>query len=117
MVSYFGKLVALAALAFLVVFGAPSPSLNYLKIRNQNSTDVVPNRYIVVYEKDVTAAIISNYISRVGNLFSKRKRGFADGGIRANYAFRDFNGYAVTADNATIAEIAATPEVVHLLLL
>lgn len=115
MVSYLARIAGVAALALPLVFGAPAPSAQQLKIRNPAATEVVPNSYIVVYEKDVAAETISSHISNVEGLLSKRKRDFTEGGIAATYDIGEFKGYAVTADEATIAEIAATPEVSLLL--
>jgi len=111
MVSYLARIAGVAALALPVVFGAPAPSAHQLKIRNPDATEVVPNKYIVVYEKDVAAETISTHMSTVESLLSKRKRDFTEGAIAATYEIGEFKGYAVTADEATIAEIAATPEV------
>ena len=111
MVSYLARIAGVAALALPVVFGAPAPSAHQLKIRNPDATEVVPNKYIVVYEKDVAAETISTHMSTVESLLSKRKRDFAEGAIAATYEIGELKGHAVTADEATIAEIAATPEV------
>jgi len=111
MVSYLARIAGVAALALPVVFGAPAPSAHQLKIRNPDATEVVPNKYIVVYEKDVAPKSILSHLSNVKNLISKRKRDFSLGGIDVTYEIGNFKGYAVTADEATIAEIAASPEV------
>ena len=111
MVSYLAKIAGVAALALPVVFGAPAPSPLNLKLRNPAATEVVPNKYIVVYEKDVAASAIASHISTITSLISKRKRDFSLGAIATTYAIGEFKGYAVTADEATMAEIAAKPEV------
>ncbi|KAG9245131.1 subtilisin-like serine protease-like protein PR1A [Calycina marina] len=113
MVSYLARLAGVAALALPAVFGAPAPGA-HLKIRNADIKEFVPNKYIVVYETDVAKETIESHFATVESLLSKRKRSFADGGIGAKYEIGDFKGYAVTADEATIADIAATPEVAYI---
>lgn len=105
MVSYLGRLAALAALVAPIVFAAPAPA--NLKIRNVDARDVVKDSYIVVYQKDISAAAFSTHVEEVKSLTSKREVG----GIGATYDIGSFKGYQITADAATLGEIAASPDV------
>ena len=106
MASYLVKLAALAAVV-APVFAAPAPHAGHLKIRNIDATDVVPDSYIVVYKNDVDAATIESHEQAISSMLSKRDTD----GIGATYAMDLLKGYQVNADSATIAEIAAKPEV------
>ncbi|KAJ5037329.1 uncharacterized protein L3040_007505 [Drepanopeziza brunnea f. sp. 'multigermtubi'] len=111
MVSYIGKLVALAAVVVPAVFAAPAPAPANLKIRNLEARDVVKDSYIVVYNPAVEADIFEASIAEVSSLISKRA---VAGGIGAKYTIGDFKGYQITADTATLAEIAASPDVAYI---
>ncbi|KAH6711315.1 peptidase S8/S53 domain-containing protein [Leptodontidium sp. MPI-SDFR-AT-0119] len=108
MVSYLGRLAALAALVAPIVFAAPAPA--NLKIRNVDARDVVKDSYIVVYQKDISAAAFSTHVEEVKSLTSKREVG----GIGATYDIGSFKGYQITADAATLGEIAASPDVAYI---
>lgn len=108
MVSYLGRLAALAALVAPIVFAAPAPA--NLKIRNVDARDVVKDSYIVVYQKDISAAAFSTHVEEVKSLTSKREVG----GIGATYDIGNFKGYQITADAATLGEIAASPDVAYI---
>lgn len=113
MVSYFTRLAALAAV-IPAIFAAPSPAAHHLKIRNPEAVDVVPDSYIVVYHSNVNASMIASHVESVDSMLSRRDLT----GIGATYDMDLLKGYQVTADPATLAEIAASPEVnlqVHLL--
>jgi hypothetical protein len=107
MTAYFAKLAALAAVAAPFVFAAPAPHAGHLKIRNADVTDVVPDSYIVVYHNDINATAIAAHVDTVSSMLSKRDTD----GIGATYDLSELKGYQVQADSATIAEIAASPEV------
>src|SRR4051794_36479037 len=107
MVSYLGRLAALAALVAPAVFAAPAPASANLKIRNIDARDVVKDSYIVVYQKDITAEVFSSHLEEVKSLTSKREVG----GIGATYDIGNFKGYQITADAATLGEIASSPDV------
>jgi len=112
MVSFLTKLIGILVLVVPVVFGAPALGQSrHLKIRDTNPASVIPNKFIVVFKKNITATVISNHITTIERLLSKRKRDFSEGGISANYSFGDFKGYAITANQATIFEVAAAKEV------
>lgn len=113
MFSYVGKLAAVAALALPLVFGAPAPA-HPLKIRNLSATDVVKDSYIVVYNSDVTAAAITSHEESINSLISKRDSLLHAAGIKTTYDLDDFKAYHVIADSATIATIAASPEVAYI---
>lgn len=105
MVSYLAKLAALAAV-LPAVFAVPTTP-PHLKIRNPMERDVVKNSYIVVYNDDVNKTMRTQHISSINSLLSKRA---AVGGIGAKWELPTLHGFQVTADAATIAEIADSPE-------
>lgn len=107
MVSYLGRLAALAALVAPVVFAAPAPASANLKIRNLDARDVVKDSYIVVYQKDVSKEVLASHIEEVNSLIAKREVG----GIGATYDIGTFKGYQITTDAATLGQIAASPDV------
>jgi hypothetical protein len=113
MVSYLAKLAAVAAFAIPAVLGAPAPAPHHLKIRNPAATDVIKDSWIVVYNEDVTAAVMSSHISSVNGIIAKRALTAAlpNAGFKATWAIKDFKAYNIIADAATIASIAAKPEV------
>jgi len=108
MVSYLGRIAALAAFIVPAVFAAPAPV--HLKIRNVEERDVVKDSYIVVYNKEVNATVFASHIAEMRT--SLTKRGVT--GIGATYDIGNFKGYQVTADVAALAEIAASPDVAYI---
>ncbi|KAH6663220.1 putative cuticle-degrading protease [Halenospora varia] len=108
MASYLTKLAALAA---LIVPLLAAPTNPHLKIRNFQSTDVVEDSYIVVYKPDITADVISSHVASVSASIARRD---TTSGIGATYDLPLLKGYQVSADAATIAEIAAKPEVAYI---
>ncbi|TVY55123.1 Subtilisin-like protease 2, partial [Lachnellula cervina] len=106
MVSYLVKLAALAAV-ITSCFAAPAPHAGLLKIRNIDATDVVPDSYIVVYKNDIDAATIESHEKSITSMLLRRDTH----GIGATYTMDLLKGYQINADSATIAEIAAKPEV------
>ncbi|KAH8793270.1 peptidase S8/S53 domain-containing protein [Hyaloscypha finlandica] len=109
MVSYFTRFLALAA-ALAPVFGAPATAPHHLKIRNPQAEDVVPDSYIVVYNSNVDAETIASHVASVSSMLSRRDLT----GIGATYDMDELKGYQVVADEAAIAEIAASPEVAYI---
>ena len=106
MVSYLAKLAALVA-AFPVIFAAPTATPGHLKIRNPEARDVVSRSYIVVYHNEVNATARASFTSRIGSTLNKR-----DGsGIGAQWDMATLKGFEVTADAATIIDIANSPDV------
>jgi hypothetical protein len=108
MAPSFAKLATLAAFIAPLIFAAPT---SHLKIRNSGARDVVADSYIVVYNKDVSAAVITSHEESVAALISKRDAT----GIGATYDLPGFQGYEVSADSETIAAIADSPEVSSIL--
>ncbi|RDL33329.1 Subtilisin-like protein [Venustampulla echinocandica] len=107
MAPYLAKLAALAAVIAPLVFAAPASNL---KVRNSDATNVVPDSYIVVYNDQVSAATAASHIDRVSSLISKRDTD----GIGATYDMDLLKGYQITADEDTIQQIAASPEVAYI---
>jgi hypothetical protein len=101
-----GSLATLAAVLLPAAFAAPT---HHHKIRNADAKDVIPNSYIIVYKDNVAAPAIAAHESTISSMISKRDSSFA--GIGAKYNMSSFKGYQVEADSATIAQIAAAPEV------
>ena len=108
MVSYLTKLAALAAIV-PAVFAAPTTP-PHLKVRNPSERDVVKNSYIVVYNDDVNKTMRASHISGVSSILGKRD---VPGTIGATWDLPTLHGFQVTADAATIAEIADSPEVCY----
>ncbi|TVY45862.1 Subtilisin-like protease [Lachnellula occidentalis] len=106
MVSYLIKLAALAAV-IAPVFAAPAPHPGHLKIRNNDANDVVPDSYIIVFNNDIDAATIESHEKSISSMLSRRDTD----GIGAKYTMDLLKGYQINANAATIAEIAAKPEV------
>ena len=106
MVSYLAKLAALAAV-LPAVFAAPTTP-PHLKIRNPTERDVVKDSYIVVYNTDVNKTMRASHMSTVNSILSKRA---SFGGVGAKWEMTTLHGYQLTADAATVAEIADSPEV------
>jgi hypothetical protein len=124
MVSLKNVLVlASALLPFAVAVPASHPGL--LKIRAMDETagmftfrnhmrkiltiqlEIIPGRYIVVFEESVNATVIQAHEE---GLVKLRKRDItAD--VDNTYSVEEFKGYSITTDETTIAEIAASPEV------
>lgn len=111
MASYLTKLAALAAVVAPLVFGAPVPAPHHLKIRNPLAEDVVQDSYIVVYNTDVNATMVTQHLESVSSMISKRASTLT--GIGPTYDLDDFKGFQVSADTATINEIANSPEVAY----
>ncbi|KAF8849436.1 putative cuticle-degrading protease [Acephala macrosclerotiorum] len=109
MVNYFTRLAALAAV-IPAIFAARAPSAHHLKIRNIDATDVVPDSYIVVYNDDVNTTMVASHMASISSILSRRDLT----GIGATYDMDSLKGYQVTADEVTIAEIAASPEVAYI---
>jgi hypothetical protein len=106
MVSYLAKLAALAAV-LPAVFAAPTTPA-HLKVRNPTERDVIKDSYIIVYNTDVNKTMRASHISTVSSILGKRA---SFGGVGAKWELSTLKGYQLTADAATIAEIANFPEV------
>jgi hypothetical protein len=106
------RLVTLAAVLLPVVFAAPADQATYLKIRNAEARDVIPNSYIIVYKEGVSSAAIAAHESSISSALKKRASTMQ--GIGPKWDMTSFKGYQIEADAATIQQIAAAPEVSRL---
>lgn len=104
--SYFGMLAASAAVIAPAVFAAPAPT--NAKISNLGATDVIPDSYIVVYNEDVSVDDFTASVSQVNTLAAMPDAGTISS-VEATFNFGNFKGMHVTADAATLDEIAASP--------
>lgn len=109
MAGYLTVLTAFAA-AFAPVFGAPAARVPHPKIKTPTTVakDIVADSYIVVYNTDITPEVTASHVDFVNAIVSKRDNAVSVG---ANYKIHDFAGYQISADEATIVEIANKPEV------
>ncbi|CAL3972326.1 unnamed protein product [Diplocarpon coronariae] len=104
MVSYLGRLAALAAAIAPAVLAAPTGDL---KIVNTNAANVIQDSYIVVYNDDVSMETFEASMNEHKSRFSKRDTTVIGG----SFAIKNFKGYQVKADTSTLAEIVASPHV------
>jgi hypothetical protein len=104
------SLIALAACILPLVAGAPVTE-PHLKIRNPTAQDVIPNSYIVVFNKGIEAEEIDAEFASVNSILSKRSSTLK--GIGHKYNLAEFNGYQIETDTATIGEIASSPQASH----
>lgn len=107
MVSYLAKVAILVA-AFPAIFAAPTATPGHLKIRNPEARDVIERSYIVVYQPTVNETARAAFTDSIhSKLISKR-----DGsGVGAKWDLSTLKGFQITADAATIVEIANSPDV------
>ncbi|ATZ54237.1 Bcser1 [Botrytis cinerea B05.10] len=112
MAGYLTVLTAFAA-AFAPVFGAPAARVPHPKIKTPTTVakDIVADSYIVVYNTDITPEVTASHVDFVNAIVSKRDNAVSVG---ANYKIHDFAGYQISADEATIVEIANKPEVAYI---
>lgn len=102
------SLIALAACFLPLIAGIPTAQ-PHLKIQNPTAQDVVPNSYIVVFNKDIDSAAITSEYASVNHILSKRDS--THKGIGSKYDLEHFKGYQIEADMATIEQIASSPQV------
>ncbi|CAG8949370.1 hypothetical protein HYFRA_00004997 [Hymenoscyphus fraxineus] len=108
MVSY-KSLLAFSAAVLPAVLAAPSTHPGHLKIRQLGGqAEVIPGSYIVVFEPSADPALVEAHEQRLVGL---RKRDTNSSAVEHTYSVQDFKGYSIAADETTIAEIAASPEV------
>lgn len=108
MASYLAVLTALAAV-FAPVFAAPLAAPHpKIKIPTADAKEIVADSYIVVYNTDITAEVTASHVDFVNSIVAKRDSAVSVG---ATYKIEDFAGYQISADEATIIEIANKPEV------
>ncbi|PBP16322.1 cuticle-degrading serine protease [Diplocarpon rosae] len=105
MVSYLARLAALAAVVAPAVLAAPTG--NNLKISNMDAINVVPDSYIIVYHEDVPMETFHASMDQVKDMFSQRDTTTMGG----SFAIGTLKGYHVTAQEADLAEIVASPHV------
>ncbi|CAD6456269.1 d8f3fb16-a9a2-4889-868b-a7b6ea0050cf [Sclerotinia trifoliorum] len=109
MASYLTILTALAAV-FAPVFAAPA-AIPHPKIKTPTAAkEIVADSYIVVYNTDITAEVTASHVDFVNSIVAKRDNAVSVG---ATYKIKDFAGYHISADEATIVEIANKPEVAY----
>ncbi|KFX93775.1 hypothetical protein V495_00278 [Pseudogymnoascus sp. VKM F-4514 (FW-929)] len=102
------NLIALAACFLPLIAGIPTAQ-PHMKIQNPGAKNVIPNSYIVVFNKDIDSAAIKSEYASVNSMLSKR--GSAHKGIGSKYDLEHFKGYQIEADTATIDQIASSPQV------
>jgi oryzin len=107
------RIATLAAALLPFAAAAPAARSSLLKIRNAEATDVVANSFIVVYKDTVTSSDLETHLSSVNSLISKRSTPY--NGVGATYDMEGFKGFELEADEATVAEIAADPNVCSLI--
>ncbi|EHK96957.1 Subtilisin-like protein [Glarea lozoyensis ATCC 20868] len=102
------SLLVWAAAVLPFVAAVPVDHPGFLKIRAlEDTAEVIPGKYIVVFEPSVSAEVVAAHEE---SLVKMRKRDIiAD--VENTYSVEDFKGYSISTDEATIAEIAASPEV------
>jgi hypothetical protein len=106
--KFIQSLIALTACLLPLIAGASAPE-PHLKISNQNAQDVIPNSYIVVFNKDIDTSTAESEIASVNTILSKLVSPYK--GIGSKYDFVDFKGYQIETDTATINKIATSPQV------
>lgn len=101
--------LAWSAAVLPFVLAVPESHPGFLKIRTlDEGARVIPNSYIVVFEPSVSAETIAAHEQ---SLVALRRRDESTADVVHTYEVEEFKGYSITADEATIAEIAASPEV------
>lgn len=105
------SLVALAAAFLPFIVAAPVTDQAHVKIRNPTAQNVIPNSYIVVFNKDIEAEDVESEFASVNAILSKRSS--THKGIGNKYNIANFKGYQIETDTATIGEIASSPLVSH----
>lgn len=85
-----------------VVLAAPAPITR--------RDDIIPGKFIVTLKPGVDAAAAESHLSWVNDVHKRSlKRNTA--GIEQKYEIKDWKAYAGEFDEATIAEIKASPDV------
>lgn len=111
MVSYLTVLTALTAV-FAPVFAAPTTVPHpKVKLPTAQAKDIIADSYIVVYNTGITADVTASHVEFVNSIIAKRDNAAS---IGATYKIKDFSGYQISADEATIVEIANKPEVAYI---
>ncbi|KAM3070405.1 Subtilisin-like protease 2 [Clarireedia jacksonii] len=112
MPAYLTILTAFAA-AIAPVFGAPAALAPHpkIKVTQAAAKDIVEDSYIVVYNKDITAESTASHENFLSSVLTKRDN---TASVGAKYQIQEFAGYQISADAATINEIASSPEVAYI---
>ncbi|OBT86309.1 hypothetical protein VE02_07437 [Pseudogymnoascus sp. 03VT05] len=105
--KFIQSLIALAAAFLPLIAGAPVADQPHLKIRNPTAQNVIPNSYIVVFNKDIEAEDVESEFASVNSILSKRSS--THKGIGSKYNLAGFKGYQIETDTATIGAIASSP--------
>ncbi|OBT63094.1 hypothetical protein VE03_07470 [Pseudogymnoascus sp. 23342-1-I1] len=100
------SLIALAACFLPLIAAAPIEAQN-AKIRSPGTQDIIPDSYIVVFNKGVNDADIESEFASVSRILSKRSS--AHKGVGHKYTSTGFKGYQIHTDTASIGEIASSP--------
>lgn len=100
------SLIALAACFLPLIAAAPVEAQNS-KIRTPGTQDIIPDSYIVVFNKDVNDADIESEFASVSRILSKRSS--AHKGVGHKYNISGFKGYQIETDASSISEIASSP--------
>lgn len=104
------SLIALAACFLPLIAAAPVEAQNS-KILSPGTQDIIPDSYIVVFNKDVEDADIESEYASVSRILSKRSSAYK--GVGHKYNITGFKGYQISTDSASIDEIASSPLVSH----
>lgn len=105
----FKSLLAWSVAVLPLVLAVPTSHPGFLKIRTLDErAEAIPNRYIVVFEPSTNSSTVAAHEQ---SLVALRRRDGSSADVEHTYEVEEFKGYSVTADEATIAEIAASPEV------
>ncbi|KFY93052.1 hypothetical protein V498_04585 [Pseudogymnoascus sp. VKM F-4517 (FW-2822)] len=102
------SLIALAACFLPLITAAPVEAQN-AKIRSPGTQDIIPDSYIVVFNKGVNDADIESEFASVSRILSKRSSTQAHKGVGHKYNITGFKGYQIHTDTASIGEIASSP--------
>ncbi|KFY93285.1 hypothetical protein V500_03797 [Pseudogymnoascus sp. VKM F-4518 (FW-2643)] len=101
------SLIALAACFLPLIVAAPAVEAAHAKIRSPGTQDIIPDSYIVVFNKGVNDADIESEFASVSRILSKRSSGHK--GVGHKYNITGFKGYQINTDTASIGEIASSP--------
>ena len=93
-----------------IFFGALLPAVLAAPAPMTKKDDIIPGKFIVTLKPGVDAAAAESHLSWVSDVHKRSlKRNTA--GIEKKYKIKDWKAYAGEFDEATIAEIKASPDV------
>jgi oryzin len=98
-----------------VFFGALLPSVLAAPAPITKKDDIIPGKFIVTLKPGVDAAAAEAHLNWAADV---HKRSFAKrdtAGIEKEFGIKDWKAYSGEFDEATIAEIKASPEVSSIL--